>query len=227
MAIRLELAKTAKPLFCESKFWGDPDMSPDMEYPMMTILERPDGSAEIVRDNAGEHGGETYEYPLTFICQIRCEDIVPFDPDGRLPHDGMLYFFAAMDEYTGYDSPVHLGEGEWPKGSVVVKYAKTINMETFQACMMVDDDDSPLTEPALEIRFSSCGDDADGLKLLGMPHAETVHAQYPNHVNLLQLDGDETAGITFPDSGMLNFIITETDFGKGLLKRPKAVLSHR
>ena len=40
----------------------------------------------------------------------------------------MLYFFAAVDEYAGYDSPVHLGIGEWPIGSVIVKYTKSINM---------------------------------------------------------------------------------------------------
>lgn len=225
MAIRLSLSKTQKPLFCESKWWGDPDMSPDMEYPMMSVLERPDGTSEILRKgDERNQEGEVYEYPLTFICQIRCEDLIPFDPDGRLPHDGMLYFFAAMDEYTGYDSPVHLGMGEWPKGSVVVKYTKSINMETFQACMMVDDDDQPLTEPALEIGFSQCEDDADGLKMLGVPFFEDVRHQYPGYVNLLQMDEDETAGMRFYDSGMLNLMVSPEDFAKSLLKRPVAFL---
>ena len=221
MAIKLTLSRTRKPLFCESKWWGDPDMSPDMEYPMMTVLERPDGSTEIVKKDAPAGEGETFEYPLTFICQIRCEDLIPFDPEGRLPHDGMLYFFAAMDEYTGYDSPVHLGIGEWPKGSVVVKYAKSINMETFQACMMVDDDDQPLTEPALEITFGACEDNADGIKLLGVPFFEDVRSQYRD---LLQVDEDDTAGIRFYDSGMLNLLVSMQDFTKGLLRRPVAVL---
>lgn len=225
MAIRLTLSKTQKPLFCESKWWGDPDMSPDMEYPMMTVLEKPDGTSEILKKGEERHPeGEVYEYPLTFICQIRCEDLAPFDPEGRLPHDGMLYFFAAMDEYTGYDSPVHLGMGEWPKGSVVVKYTKTINMETFQACIMVDDDEQPLTEPALEISFSQCEDDADGLKMLGTPFFEDVRSQYPGYVNLLQMDEDETAGMRFYDSGTLNLLVSPEDFAKSLLRRPVAFL---
>ncbi len=225
MAIRLKLGRTEKPLFCESKWWGDPDMSPDMEYPMMRVCEHADGTSEILRSGQDADDGEIYEYPLTFICQIRCEDIIPFDPENRLPHDGMLYFFAAMDEYTGYESPVHLGIGEWPKGSVAVKYTKSINMETFQTCMMVDDDDQPLTEPALEISFEGCDDIADGIKLLGSPFFTDVQEQYPGYVNLLQLDGDETASMDFYDSGMLNLLISAADFGKGLLKRPVAVLS--
>ena len=53
MAIKLTLSRTQKPLFCESKWWGDPDMPADMEYPMMKV----DGEED---------------YPLTFVCQIRC-----------------------------------------------------------------------------------------------------------------------------------------------------------
>ena len=164
------------------------------------------------------------DYPLTFVCQIRCEDIAALDPEGLLPHDGMLYFFAAVDEYAGYDSPVHLGIGEWPKGSVVVKYTRTINMETFQSFIMVDDDDQPVTDEALEMSFSSCDDQADGIKLLGIPFFEEVREQYPDCVNLLQIDGDETADINFYDCGMLNIMVSQADLAKGLLKRPKTYM---
>ena len=205
MAIRLTLSRTQKPLFCESKWWGDPDMPADMEYPMMKV----DGEED---------------YPLTFVCQIRCEDIAGLDPEGLLPHDGMLYFFAAVDEYAGYDSPVHLGIGEWPKGSVVVKYTKAINMETFQSCIMVDKDEQPVTDEALEISFSECGDLEDGIKMLGQPFFEEVRDMYPDRVNLLQIDEDETADIRFYDSGNLNLLITKTDISKGLLKRPVAYM---
>ena len=205
MAIRLTLSKTEKPLFCESKWWGDPDMPADMEYPMMKV----DGEDD---------------YPLTFVCQIRCEDIAGLDRENLLPHDGMLYFFAAMDEYAGYDSPVHLGIGEWPKGSVIVKYTKSINMETFQSCIMVDDDEQPVTDPALEISFSGCGDFDDGIKLLGRPFFEEIREQYPDRVSLLQIDGDEVADIRFFDEGMLNLLVTETDIRKGILKRPTAYM---
>ena len=48
MAIKINLEKTDSILFCSSKWWGDPDMPEDMEYPF----------AE--------------DCPLTFICQIAC-----------------------------------------------------------------------------------------------------------------------------------------------------------
>ena len=90
MAIKLTLKKTERILFCGSKWWGDPDMPENMQYPVMEVTE----------------DGETYDYPLTFVCQINCEDIAKFDNDGRLPHEGMLYFFAAMDDYIGAVSKV-------------------------------------------------------------------------------------------------------------------------
>ena len=103
MAIRLRLNKTERILFCGSKWWGDPDMPENMQYPTMTVEEE----------------GEKYEYPLTFICQINCEDIAKFDPEGKLPHEGMLYFFGAIDELLGYESPTPTCIGEWPKGHFV------------------------------------------------------------------------------------------------------------
>lgn len=225
MAVGLTLEETSRPLFCESKWWGDPDMPADASYPMMKVAERPDGSSFIVQPGDDVSGLEVYDYPLTFICQIRCEDIASLDPEGMLPHDGMLYFFAALDEYAGYGSPVHLGAGEWPKGAVAVKYSKTVNMETFQACMMVDEDDQPLAEKALAITFSRCSDDSDGMKLSGMPFSAGVRERYARHKNLLQIAGNEVAGIRFSGGEILNFLISDADSAKGLLKRPLAVLS--
>ena len=208
MAIQLNLQKTERVLFCASKWWGDPDMPENMQYPTIEVTE----------------DGETYEYPLTFVCQINCEDLIPFDPEGHLPHEGMLYFFAAIDEWIGYDSPTHNGIGEWPKGNFVVKYAKSINFETFQSCILVDDDDQSLTEPELEITFSECNDDADGIKLLGIPYYEEVRQLYPDMVNLLQLDENEVIGMNFYDCGNVNLMIKDSDLKFGNWKKTKAYL---
>ena len=67
MAIKLELKKTERILFCGSKWWGDPDMPENMQYPTVEATE----------------DGETFDYPLTFICQINCEDIAALDPEGK------------------------------------------------------------------------------------------------------------------------------------------------
>ena len=59
--------------------------------------EELDWPTVMVRDE----DGESYDDPLTFVCQIRCADIAPFDPHELLPHEGMLYFFAAIDYFLG------------------------------------------------------------------------------------------------------------------------------
>ena len=208
MAIRLTLNKTERILFCGSKWWGDPDMPENMQYPTIEVTE----------------DGETFDYPLTFICQINCEDIASLDKEGKLPHEGMLYFFGAIDEWLGYESPTTQGAGEWPKGHIAVKYAKTINFETFQTCMLVGDEDEQLTEGELEIVFSECEDDAAGIKLLGIPAAEKVRNEYPDLGNLLQLASDATGGMAFPEGTTLNIMIKDSDLGYGNWKKTKAYL---
>lgn len=204
----MTLQKSDRVLFCGSKWFGDPDMPENMQYPTVEVTEE----------------GETYDYPLTFICQINCEDIAPYDKEGRLPHEGMLYFFAALDEWLGYESATHNGLGEWPKGEFVVKYSKSINFETFQSCILVDDEDQPLTDPELEIVFSECDDAADGIKLLGVPFFEDVRHQNPDMINLLQLDENEEIGLRFYDGGNLNLLMKESDLKFGNWKRGKAFL---
>lgn len=208
MAIRLTLEKTERILFCGSKWWGDPDLPENIQYPVMTVTER----------------GDTYDYPLTFICQINCEDIARFDKEGRLPHEGMLYFFGAIDEMLGYDSPEPTVLGEWPKGRFVVKYAKEINFETFQSCILTDDDNQPLTSPELGIIFSECEDNASGIKMLGYAADSDVQND-EILVNLLQIDEDSVAGIKPEGWKMLNALIKESDLKFGNWKRTKAFLS--
>lgn len=202
MAIRLTLNKTERILFCGSKWWGDPDMPENMQYPVMQVTE----------------DGETYDYPLTFVCQINCEDIAKYDKEGKLPHEGMLYFFAAVDDYIGYESPVENPMGEWPKGRFVVKYAKTINFETFQTCMLVGDEDEQLTEPELEITFSECENDEACIKMLAEVAGE------PDHISLLQLNSDAQGGIDMQNR-TVDLIIKESDLGFGNWKRAKAVMT--
>ena len=207
MAIKLTLQHSERVLFCGSKWWGDPDMPENMQYPTI----------EVTVD------GETFDYPLTFICQINCEDIAPFDPDGRLPHEGMLYFFAAMDKWLGYDSPTQNDKGEWTRGHFVVKYAKAVNFETFQSCMLVDDDDQALTEREMEIVFSNCEDDENCIKLLGKPSSAQVAEKYADLGNFLQIVRDTNLDVEF--EGELNLMIKESDLHFGNWKKAVAHLN--
>lgn len=200
MAISLKPRKTDSNLFCCSKWWGNPDLPPQAEYPLMKVTE--------------EDGSET-EYPLTFICQIDCADIAPFDKEGLLPREGMLYFFAAIDDFIGYESPEHFGLGKWPKKAVKVKYVKQINMETFNSCILVDDGENELAEPEMAIDFCECGDECDGIKILGRPYFEEVRDQFPDCVSLLQLDEDDDLEMRFYDCGNLNVLLSESDLKFG------------
>ena len=208
MAIKLTLRKTERILFCGSKWWGDPDMPANMEYPTVTASE----------------DGETFDYPLTFIRQINCEDIAAYDPENRLPHEGMLYFFAAVDKWLGYDSPTANDRGEWTRGHFVVKYAKNINFETFQSCMMVGEEGESLTEPELEICFEQCEDDAEGIKLLGVSSNPVIGEKYPQMINLLQLNNNEALAMDFGEGSVLNLLFKESDLKFGNWKKGVAFL---
>ena len=201
MAIRILLQETDTELFCSSKWWGDPDLPADMEYPTVEVTDE-DG---------------TYDYPLTFVCQIDCEDLAPMDPEGRLPHRGMFYVFAGLDEYLEeFESPFHNGPGVWPKKMVVVKYTKAINFETFRSAILTDDEDRPLTQPALKITFESCKDDAPCTRLLGGSPEEGLFS-------VLQI-ASGTAGLHFPDNASLSFLYAPADFAAGKWKLVKGVL---
>ena len=207
MAIKLTLNHTDRVLFCSSKWWGDPDMPENMQYPTVKVTEE----------------GETYDYPLTFVCQINCEDIAPFDKENKLPHEGMLYFFAAIDKWICYDSPTENGVGEWSKGHFVVKYAKTINFETFQSCMLVDDEDQTLTEKEMKITFSECADDEKCIKILGTPSSSDICSKYESLMNLLQIVRSEGLDLEF--DGELNLMIKPSDLGYQNWKKTIAYLN--
>ena len=207
MAIKIKLEAVETELFCSSKWWGDPDLPADMEYP----------TAHATEDS------EEFDYPLTFICQIDCADIAPLDPQGRLPREGMFYIFAGLDEYLGLDSPWHNGPGLWEKKQVIVKYTKSVNFETFRSAILVDDEDNSLTQPALKITFEACADDEPCTRLLGQPSPHAMLEQFPDCVNFLQI-ASGTAGLQFQDGGMLNLIYKPSDFEAGKWKLVRGVM---
>ena len=211
MAIGFKVRKTERILFCGSKWWGDPDFPEHMEYPTVKVKDEE---------------GETLDYPLTFICQINCEDIAQFDPEGKLPHEGMLYFFGAIDGYLGYETYTDNGPGEWPKGQFVVKYAKNINFETFQSCLLVDDDDQPLTEPEMEMEFFACDDDANISRILGSPSGDEVKRNYQDHISLLHLVNNEEIALNFGENGILQTLMKDSDLRFQNWKRALTHLSH-
>ena len=190
MAIKLLYEKTSRDLTGCSKMWGNPDLPDSLDYPEVEVKD----------------DGETYFDPMTFICQIRLEDIAALDREGKLPHRGMLYFFASLDYFLGnIYAPCSPGMGEWDSRYFKVLY--TEDGSELHTHRIVYDDGSEYGLPALALSFEECGDRDYGFKLLGEPYFEEVRDLYPGRVSLLQLDCEDDWGLRFFDCGMLNFLM--------------------
>lgn len=193
--IRIETHLADGPLTGKSKWWGEPDMPEELDWPTV-----------MVRDE----DGELYEDPLTFVCQIRCADIAPFDPAGLLPHEGMLYFFAALDYFLGdLDTPAYPGMGEWKKEYFRVLYSSSLDQ--LHTHHLNYPDGTQATMPAEVISFEKVSKDDGGQRLLGYPYLEEVRQEMTGWLSLLQVDESDRWGLTFHDSGMLNFLIRPED----------------
>lgn len=187
-SIKFILEKTDKDLFMQSKWWGNPDMPEKFDVP----------------DD------------LTFICQIRCDEIAEFDEENLLPHKGMLYFFAAINYYFGdFDSycPTDL---YWNNEEVKAFYVEDIDNQIFEQVVFVDDDDKPVAMKELKIKFSKAADHCDGNKMLGEPYNrewEDWDEPYDGWTELLQVDSDdyEECTLNFMDWGMLHILINPKD----------------
>ena len=208
-------------MFGQSKWWGFPDMPEDLEYPEVPVRE------EYV-DDAGRDAVDEYDDPLTFICQIRCSDLAAVDPEGLLPHEGMLYFFAALDYFLGnLDAVVSPGLGEWEAPCFKVLWAPSC--ENLHTHSILYEDGTEACLPTVPIAFGngsdgvsggasgSCGTDGsclvagDGFQLLGRPFYDEVVQEMPGMINLLQIDENDDWNLRFFDCGMLNFLIAPAD----------------
>ena len=197
------------PLFGQSKWWGFPDMPEEFEYPEVPVRE------EYV-DDAGRDAVDEYDDPLTFICQIRCSDLAAVDPEGLLPHEGMLYFFAALDYFLGnLDAVVSPGLGEWEAPCFKVLWAPSC--ENLHTHSILYEDGTEACLPAVPIAFGGGADGGsggvagDGFQLLGRPFYDEVVQEIPGMINLLQIDENDDWNLRFFDCGMLNFLITPAD----------------
>jgi uncharacterized protein YwqG len=181
-------------LFGQSKWWGFPDLPEELDWPSVPVND----------------DGDEYDDPLTFICQIRCEELAPLDPEGLLPHTGMLWFFASLDYFLGNLDAVCPGMGEWEYPYFRVFYSN--DLDSLHEHTLLYDDGTPAVLPAEEIHFSRVSRDEDSYtRLLGQPFYEEVSGELPGLISLLQLDEDDRWGLRFFDSGMLNFMISPED----------------
>ena len=183
MAIKINLHTTTEDLAGKSHWWGFPDLPEDFEWPC---------------NNDGDL--------LTFICQIRLEEIAELDHDGRLPHKGMIWFFAEVDYFLGeLDAPCG-GTGEWEPGTFKVLYSEECsNLHTHEYYCQ---DGHPAVLAAEKMTFQNTSETDFGFKLLGMPAmTEGYENENEGLFSLLQLDEEERWGLRFFDSGTVNFML--------------------
>lgn len=176
-----------------SKWWGAPDLPAGSPYPVVPCCE----------------DGDEWDEPLTFLCQIRCEDIAALDNDGLLPHEGMLYFFAAVDYFLGMDSPIDTPMGEWDRRAVRVMYSPSC--EGLEPYEMHYDDGSDVFFPPIALSFEPAPERDDSFKLLGKPYLDEINEQYEDYVSLLQIDGNDDWSLRFHDCGMLCILMPGED----------------
>ena len=202
-------------LFGQSKWWGFPDMPENLEYPEVPVRE------EYV-DDAGHDAVDEYDDPLTFICQIRCADLAAVDPEGLLPHEGMLYFFAALDYFLGnLDAAVSPGLGEWEAPCFKVLWAPSC--ENLHTHNILYEDGTEACLPAIPMAFvggcGSCGATGDSCDAVGDSDGADGNASWLASDYLSAFgDGFQLLGRPFYDEvvqempGMINLLqIDEND----------------
>ena len=204
--INLTTAPSDDVLYAQSKWWGFPDLPDDLDWPTVEASDE----------------GETFEDPLTFICQIRCEELAELDPEGLLPHEGMLYFFAALDYFLGdLDAFTAPGMGEWPSECFRVLYSPVC--EGLNTHTLMYDEDTPAALAPESISFKT-PDRESYTGLLGEPYLEETREAMPGLISLLQIDENDDWGLRFFDSGMLNFLISPEDLAARRFDRVRAWL---
>lgn len=191
MAISITTIETQSDLTGRSHWWGAPDLPKDVPYPCVTV-----------DDGRGGHLDE----PLTFICQIRCADLMPLDGENLFPHAGMLYFFAPLDYFLGE----HESLLDYHVAPVVIYSEREDGLEPYD--MRWEDTGESVFRPAEAMLFDVADEvRGDGHRLLGFPCQEEVEWEHPGCLSLLQIDEDDRWGLRFYDCGTYYFLLSEED----------------
>lgn len=77
------------PTQIHTKVGGIPDRPPDFEWPYFENLRKWPYSSR---------------HPLSFIAQIRLDELIPYDIEHLLPNHGILYFFFDLEAYEDVES---------------------------------------------------------------------------------------------------------------------------
>ena len=204
--IKIRTEPSEDVLYGESKWWGFPDLPDELDWPTVKA----------------DDDGEEFDDPLTFICQIKCADLAGLDPEGLLPHEGMLYFFGALDYFLGdLDAFTAPGMGEWPSEYFRVLYSPVEEGLNTHTLFYDEEDEIPACPAPERIVFG----EGDGFThLLGEAFAEETREALPGDISLLQIDENDDWDLRFFDCGMLNFMIKPEDLAARRFNRVRVWL---
>ena len=214
--INITTSPTDRDLIGRSHWWGAPDLPEDVPYPYVMVTDRNvmvDDNGEPLCDAEGNELYEEEEYPepLTFICQVRMEDVAPLDREGLLPRKGMMYFFAAIDYFLGEDSPIEIPMHGEAGDMVRVIYVEDVpdNLQPYD--LHWEDTGESIFRPAEAMTFGPGDETAGCHAMLSVPYQDEVTDPNPGYIALLQLEEDERWRLRFFDCGSLYLLILPDD----------------
>lgn len=193
-----------------SRFWGNPDLPEDVDYPMYI-------------DDEGD------EYPYFFVCQINLAQLAAFAPGNPLPKSGLVSFFAKIDHNLGIIAATDGIQSHCsaPEDVKVLYFPATDNMREM---VIVDDNDEPTAPEELAIGF------ADRIEPLADDHALFAHPTHREWEDwdtpcegwqiLLQVDSFDGMdfSLNFMDCGVLDFLISPEDLAAGRFDNVRAII---
>lgn len=193
-----------------SRFWGNPAMPEDMDWPCYT-----------------DRDGDVLDY--VFVCQINLGELAQFDRDNGLPQSGLLLFFAKIDHYLGHFEYESIGGSISPKDAVRVIYIP--QTDGLVQRELVDEDDNPVSPAELQITFTYDFDplrDDDTCLFARPDHREWESWDHPCEDWLILLQVDSFSGmdfnLNFMDFGVLDFLISPRDLQKADFSDVRAIV---
>ena len=191
MSVTLYISQTDENLQGKSHWWGAPDLPAGMQYPFITLYDD-------VRE------------PLTFVCQIRCEEIAQHDTTKLLPDKGMLYIFAPIAYFTrGYGRAINYKEKP-----VIIYIEDCSNL--YPHDIVSDTDYKSIFRPALKISFSRETQNIEyAAQMLCPPNREEISAYNSGKIVLLQIEEYSKWNLRIFDCGTYHILMRPEDIKNG------------
>lgn len=159
--------------------------------------------------------------PLNFVAQVQLADIAPYDPEGELPHAGVLSFFF---DYTHWGEPARAQEGPlatvlriprgaalqrlpWPEALDVRERYAPLAVTSFSRELTVPESDGPFIEQfGYSLQWLCLPDES-------LPEGSYEAAVTARRIGVLMLDIDRFLRETYDSKGWIHRLL---GYGDGI-----------